>query len=256
MSPTATFVVSADPQYGTIDPAPGVYEIAEGDSYSFTAIPAEGYRFSNWTVNILGQTMEYSMNPYVGTVLGFLVGTMITVHANFVPDNVDPVADSCILVISVDDATKGYTEPGVGRHAYALNDEIHLEAFANEGYRFDKWHFHVAAGFLADTFMTVNPFVLGSVNELMLGQVIYITAIFADEASVGDVAAETFQVYTRDGVIVVRSEEHQHIDIFDVMGRRHFSADATATEQRFRPNSAGIYMVKVGNRPARRVFVK
>ena len=90
----------------------------------------------------------------------------------------------------------------------------------------------------------------------MLGQVIYITAIFARETSISDMAAENVQVYTQDGAIVVRSEDRQHIDIFDIIGRRHFSADAIANEQRFRPISAGIYLVKVGNRPARRVFVK
>ena len=68
---------------------------------------------------------------------------------------------------------------------------------------------------------------------------------------IDDIATDNIKVYSRDGRIVVEGADGETVHIFDMMGReiqafKHSSNQALPT---------GVYMVKVGDRPARKVAV-
>lgn len=75
----------------------------------------------------------------------------------------------------------------------------------------------------------------------------YFSQIVEDCGSQGidDIAASDIKVYARDGRIVVEGADGQQVYVFDLMGR---SVRNNALPR-------GIYMVKVGNYPARKVAV-
>ena len=62
-------------------------------------------------------------------------------------------------------------------------------------------------------------------------------------------------IYSTDSKIIVRGAENNSIYIYDVNGRE-VTREANATENvEFRMSSTGVYLVKVGNAPAKRVLV-
>lgn len=71
--------------------------------------------------------------------------------------------------------------------------------------------------------------------------------------SVDVIADSDINVFSREGRIVVEGADGQQVTVFDIMGRslREFAAPSTD----FSPLSNGIYLVKVGNLPARKVAV-
>ncbi len=75
----------------------------------------------------------------------------------------------------------------------------------------------------------------------------YFSQIVEDCGSEGidDIAASDIKVYARDGRIVVEGADGQQVYVFDLMGR--------SVRNNVLPR--GIYMVKVGNYPARKVAV-
>ena len=74
-----------------------------------------------------------------------------------------------------------------------------------------------------------------------------IIAYFAVDSTEGidDIATDNIKVYSLGGRIVVEGADGETVHIFDMMGRTiHNEALPT-----------GIYMVKVGDRPARQIAV-
>ena len=69
---------------------------------------------------------------------------------------------------------------------------------------------------------------------------------FLGTHGIGSVAeADDARVYTRDGNIVVLGADGEQVQVFDVMGRRVAPRDLRS----------GVYVVKVGDRAARKVVV-
>jgi hypothetical protein len=107
-----------------------------------------------------------------------------------------------------------------------------LYASANSGYRFDHW----------STGSTSNPYSLTVTSDTV------ITAYFVSEGGtegIGDVDGSTIHVYTDGGNIIVNGAEGEKVQVFDMVGR------PVGTQSL----PTGVYMVKVGTLPVRKVAV-
>ena len=73
----------------------------------------------------------------------------------------------------------------------------------------------------------------------------YFWNFIEEDVSIADISADNVKIYFREGHIVVDGVQNEQIQIFDTMGRE------TANEHL----PKGVYLVKIGNHPARKVVV-
>lgn len=112
------------------------------------------------------------------------------------------------------------------------NPNAVLYATANNGYRFDHW----------SNGSTSNPYTLTVTSDTI------IKAYFVSEGStegIDDVVGSNIQIYTEGGNIMVNGAEGKKVQVFDMVGRP-VGTHSLPT---------GIYMVKVGTLPVRKVVV-
>lgn len=107
-----------------------------------------------------------------------------------------------------------------------------LQAVPVNGYRFDHWN----------TGVTDNPYTLMVTSDTTI--IAYFVADGGTE-SITDAESGYFRVSVKDGHIILNGVENEQIRVFDIMGRH--------TTNEMLPN--GVYLVKVGNNPARKVVV-
>ena len=126
---------------------------------------------------------------------------------------------------------------------YAYGDTATLTATANEGYHFEGWS--ITPGYL--NIVTENPLTIVVTEDMT------IIAYFAADSTEGidDIATDNIKVYSRGDRIVVEGADGETLHIYDMMGREI---------QAFKQSSnqvlpTGVYMVKVGDRPALKVAV-
>jgi hypothetical protein len=118
------------------------------------------------------------------------------------------------------------TEPSCSNHNAVLY------AVPADGYHFDHW----------STGSTDNPYSLTVVEDTV------ITAYFVSEGGtegIGDVEREDIQIIVSNGRIVVEGVEQKDIQVYDITGR--------ITDNHALPS--GVYIVKIGQLPARKVVV-
>ncbi len=72
------------------------------------------------------------------------------------------------------------------------------------------------------------------------------------EVGIGTVADDEVRIHTEGGCIVVTGAEGGQVRVYDAVGR---AVELGSTGLRTVPLPSGVYIVKVGNRPARRVVV-
>ena len=113
-----------------------------------------------------------------------------------------------------------------------------VTATPREGYRFVSW---------SDE-NTDNP------RTLTVNSDTELRAFFMrDNSVVGDVVSNEISVYASNGHIVVLGAEDMEVGVYDVMGREVLRANGTASSTFVLPQ--GVYIVKVGDQPARKVVV-
>ena len=106
-----------------------------------------------------------------------------------------------------------------------------LYATANSGYRFDHW----------SDGSTSNPYSLTVTDDLDL-----IGYFVADSTEgISDIDADGLRIYSENGRIAIEGAEGEAVAIYDMMGRDVCNDNLPA----------GVYMVSVGNHPARKVAV-
>lgn len=119
------------------------------------------------------------------------------------------------------------------------NPNAVLNAVPASGYRFDHW----------STGSTQNPYSLTVTTDTV------ITAYFVSEGGtegIEDIKTDDVNIYVKDGRIVVEGTTEEY-SIYDITGRivaHSHSAEVSS------PLSCGVYLVKVGLRPARKVVVR
>ena len=233
---TMTFAVN-DPNMGSITPN-GVQMFAIGETVTITATPNAGYHLASWHVVIpmfgVDTTVDAEsemMHP--DTVSMFLDGAVFT--ANF---EANPVG-TYTVVVNVNDPAMGHVD-GVPTGAVAEGTQVTLRAVANQGYVFDGWSDGVTT---AERTITVT-------------EDIVLTANFKrDPSGIDNVEGIDALIYSTDNRIVVKGAENMNVYVYDVNGRC-VSKQANAPETiEFTMQSAGVYLVKVGKAPAKRVVV-
>jgi len=116
-------------------------------------------------------------------------------------------------------------------------------ATANEGYEFVAW---------------MNGSEIVSTAAVYVFQVtedITLTAVFQEKVGIEDVDMDNVTIYSSDSRIFVRGAEGYDVYVYDVNGRM-MDRQLNAPEAiEFRMTATGVYLVKVGNAPAKRVVV-
>ncbi len=133
---------------GTTDPAEGNHTYEEGTEVSVEAVPAEGWKFVEWTGNIVGK------DPVINVTM--IADQSIT--AVFEEVEYD-------LTISVDG--EGTTDPAEGTHTYEEGTEVTVESTASEGWKFIEW-----TGDVTEIEPSINVTMDGNKN---------VTAVFEEE---------------------------------------------------------------------------
>lgn len=109
---------------GSTVPAGSTRVVQRGSTFTYLAIPDEGWKFSRWESNLFG--------VYTEPEVTFTVTEGSTVGSFF-----DRIETSASLDISVDG--KGTTNPTPGTYMHTKGENITLEAIPDEGYIFEKW---------------------------------------------------------------------------------------------------------------------
>lgn len=222
------FVVSVSTRstiMGTVDPM-GIHNVMEADEFTVTATANEGYEFVAWMVG----------NDTVSTeaTYTFTVTASISLVAVFAETTVE---EELFLVTGLaNDDAMGYV---LGGGYYAAGATATLTAQANQGYRFVRWEDN----------NSTTPY-----REITVTADVTVTAIFeAVPVGIEDAEQAEVEVIAVDNRIVVRGAESD-IYLYDVNGRVLARQAAAATVE-FTVNTAGVYLVKVGNAAAKRVAV-
>ncbi len=224
---------SADTTMGTVSPE-GETQVADGASFTATATANEGYRFVAWQS---GQTLVSDQAEFTFTVVASTA--LVAVF------EVDTGAPTQYFHVTgnVNDPAMGYVTVGESTNNTALvadGETVTLTAHANEGYHFVRW----------STGETTE-----SIDITVDGEDVTVTAIFEENVGIDDVDENDVTIYSTDSKIVVRGAEGSAVYVFDVNGRLVSNmANATETVE-FRMANTGVYLVKVGAAPAKRVLV-
>lgn len=137
-------------------------------------------------------------------------------------------ASNIIINIRANDSIRGE----VGYYGLSCDSTVTIWAQPNTGYRFDHW----------------------STGSTSLYETVYLTgdttiiAYFVPEGGtegIFDVEQDAIHVLLKNGRIIVDGVKNEDVQVFDIMGRQ--------TKNDMLPN--GVYLVKVGDYPARKVVV-
>ena len=192
-----------------------------GTPCTVTATAYTGYTFAGWSNGV-------TANPYTFAVL-----SDVELTALFVAEGEGVYT---VTVIS-DNPTMG-TASGGGQ---ALDGEtVTIRAAGNPGYHFMRWNDNNT-----DSVRTVE----------VHGNVTYTAYFEPDDGteSIDNIQDDHIRIWLADGRIHIEGAEGETVQVFDVMGRA-VTGLLDATEPVALPAS-GVYMVKIGNHPARKVVV-
>ena len=218
-------VSSHDTTMGTVSPE-GSFQVLEGDSFTVTATPLEGYQFVAWK----------SGDTYISAdmVFTFTVQTNIALEAYF-------MADTAVLYQVVgmpNDSTMGYV---TGSCRAVEGQTVTLTAFAYQGYRFDHWS-------TGETTATINI-------QVETEDITVIAYFVVDEQGIEDADENEVAIYSTDSKIIVRGAEGSSVYVFDITGRMLKSVASASELVEFHMSTTGVYLVKVDAAPAKRVLV-
>ena len=241
---TATF--QAEPQYEltlTADPTDGGTMTGAGlyyagETVTIVATPNDGYHFLGWALEE-STDFDYIIFTHDPTYTFTMYEQNTHFYALFEEDQIPAT-----VTVTINNADWGYVLiNGVQTNTYQgyVGDSITLIAVANEGFHFVDW---------GDLFGgdTVTLFI--STPDM------YVTCNFAENVGIDDVVEDNTIIYSENSNIVVRGAEMQTIRVFDVIGRLVAQRNAAAVEETIQMPATGVYLVKIGDRPARRVVVR
>lgn len=175
----------------------------------------EGYHFIHWSNGCTDNPLTITLNSDTAITAFFAI-------------------DSLSVTISINDESMGGV---IGGGIYAYGDTATLTATANEGYHFEGWS--ITPGY--QNIVTDNPLTINVTEDMA------VVAYFATDSTEGidDIVTDNIKVYSRDGRIVVEGADGEMVQVFDMMGRTIHNEALPI----------GIYLVKVGDCPARKVAV-
>ena len=160
--------------------------------------------------------------------------------------------DSITVILTVNDATMGTTDPVAGTYRFYPGDAVTATATANDGHHFVGWA--VSNGMVGDTLSGAQL----SYEFLpeMAGMTLYVEAVFAQDAvGIENVDYSNINIFSADNKVYVKGAEGMTIYIYDVNGRCMASRANAADTETFTLNMTGVVLVKAGNAPAKRVVL-
>ena len=197
--------------------------LAENTVFTAVATANEGYRFVEWRHGAVAVCYDASYT--------FTVTNSITLTAIFeaLP------AEATYTVEVIYDETQGSV---TGAGTYTEGTTVTLTATPKDGYRFLGWS-------TGDTNSTISITVISDM---------VITANFVN-VGIDDVDQTDVNIYSAEGKIVIKGAESSNIYVYDVNGRIVERKSNATDNVEFRMSTSGVYLVKVGNAPAKRVVV-
>lgn len=202
---------------GNVNPA-GTFTVAAGETFTATAEANDGFRFAGWSNGATTETVTIT------------VESDTTLTANF-------EAITYTISATANDETMGTV---LGSGEYAAGATVTLTAVANSGYHFVRW----------SDGTTDDHYIFTAEADVEL-----VAYFEADPTGIEDAVDDNVDIYSADSKIIVKGAENMDIYVYDVNGRVvRTQANATETVE-FTMNTTGVYLVKVGNAPAKRVVV-
>ena len=202
---------------GNVNPA-GTFTVAAGETFTATAEANDGFRFAGWSNGATTETVTIT------------VESDTTLTANF-------EAITYTISATSNDETMGTV---LGSGEYAAGATVTLTAVANSGYHFVRW----------SDGTTDDHYIFTAEADVEL-----VAYFEADPTGIEDAEDANVAIYSADSKIIVKGAENMDIYVYDVNGRVvRTQANATETVE-FTMNTTGVYLVKVGNAPAKRVVV-
>ena len=125
---------------------------------------------------------------------------------------------------------------------FNYGDTVLLLARPRSGYRFARW---------SDGSTDSARFEY-AIQDVEYYAIFEYTPEGIDEAE----SVDNVVIYSNGDLIVIRQAEGKPITIFDAVGKLLVSESGNTAQQReFRMPATGVYLVKVGNAPAKRVII-
>lgn len=211
-----TLNVAVSPLNGGTVTGGGIYTY--GDTATITANPAEHHHFVNWND---GETV----NPRT-----LVVTQDTTMTANF-------AIDTHTVTLIANDSIMGSV---FGSGTYNYGEEVEISATANEGYVFNKWSDNNT----------------NSLRTITVTEDIALTAIFASTEGIAEQELpESILIYSTDNSVVVEGAEGSNVKMYDTAGRLLFETENAQNIINIGVNTKGVYLVKVGNYPTKKIVV-
>lgn len=195
-------------------------EFEYGQPCTVEATAYTGYTFQSWSNGV-------TANPYT-----FAVTADVELTAIFLA----PGEETYTVTVSVNDPTMGTaTVNGNATATVTGGTEVTLTATANQGYRFVRW----------------NDDNTEATRTVTVTSDMSFTAYFESIEGIDEADGQAVVIYAADGSIHIDATQPAEAAIYDMMGR-HLATVATGTRT---PMPTGVYMVKVGTLPAKKVVV-
>lgn len=235
-----------NPAWGTVMPSVGTHYYALGDNAVIGAIPNDGYYISMAYVSfshpVYGEEVDtlyaedFEDEPMLDTIVvdEEYIGVTIDIKVVFAP-----VGGVNYYNVTVNYNSSMGTVEGIPTEAVAEGTEVTLTAIPNDGYHFARWS-------NGETTATITFTVTSDVT---------LEAFFERNTGIEDATAVDFNVYGKEGIIMLQGAEGREVYVFDVNGRMlHHTATANMTESYNAP-ATGLYIVKVVGVGTKRVVI-
>lgn len=242
---SVTVVLSVnDAATGTIVPAAGTYTYAVGDTLTVEALPNEGYEFVRWIYSGTAPLIDQTVNPFTMVLTPAQAGQTVTFNALF------QAIPQYNVYLSVRDSLGNANVGGIvtGAGTYYVDDEVFITANPDANYHFVHW-IDETTGQVVSTSHEYS-------FSMPASHLSYVAVFAADVVGIDDVDLDNIVIYSSNQQIIVQGANGQTIRVFDVVGRLVAQRQDATDQESIQLSNTGVYLVQVGNAPARRVVVR
>ena len=242
---SVTVVLSVnDAATGTIVPAAGTYTYAVGDTLTVEALPNEGYEFVRWIYSGTAPLIDQTVNPFTMVLTPAQAGQTVTFNALF------QAIPQYTVYLSVRDSLGNANVGGIvtGAGTYYVDDEVFITANPDANYHFVHW-IDETTGQVVSTSHEYS-------FSMPASHLSYVAVFAADVVGIDDVDLDNIVIYSSNQQIIVQGANGQTIRVFDVVGRLVAQRQDATDQESIQLSNTGVYLVQVGNAPARRVVVR
>ncbi len=147
-----------------------------------------------------------------------------------------------VNIVSIDHQVDVYSNnsswgSATGSGSYAHGSNVTVSATPFDGSTFEGWSVDAGLSIMS----TDNPYTFTLMDNTSL------MAVFSNPNGIEEADDEDISVYVRDGHIIVEGADGEAVIVYDIAGRPLPTTHC--------PLPTGVYTVKVGDRPARKVVV-